>query len=196
VKKLALFDLDGTITTKDSFIDFMIYAVGYPRFISGGLVLLPGVIRYFLKKIKNDKFKEMVLTQYYKGWETEKFENLAQDYSRNQLPKIMKKVALDRISWHQKEGHRVVIVSASMRRWLKPWCDDHGLELISTELESRDGKITGKLSTPNCYGPEKVIRIKAFLNLDEYEFVYAYGDSSGDKEMLALAVEPYFRHFK
>ena len=43
-----------------------------------------------------------------------------------------------------------------------------GFDLISTELEVKDGKLTGKFSTPNCNGKEKVRRIKEKYNLKLY----------------------------
>jgi phosphoserine phosphatase len=70
-----------------------------------------------------------------------------------------------------------------------------GIEIISTEIEISNNKITGKLSTANCYGPEKVNRLKKLLSMDDYSTIYAYGDSKGDREMLALAQHPHFKPF-
>jgi phosphoserine phosphatase len=47
----------------------------------------------------------------------------------------------------------------------------------------------------NCYGEEKVRRIRASYNLDEFNHIYAYGDSEGDKAMLDLAHEHDYKHF-
>jgi HAD superfamily phosphoserine phosphatase-like hydrolase len=88
---------------------------------------------------------------------------------------------------HQAEGDRVIIVSASMRCWLQPWCDKNNIELLSTQLEFKNGEFTGRFLTKNCHGKEKENRIKELLNLKDYETIYAYGDSSGDTQMLALA---------
>ena len=38
-------------------------------------------------------------------------------------------------------------------------------------------------------------RIKASYNLDEFNHIYAYGDSEGDKAMLDLAHEHDYKHF-
>ena len=77
----------------------------------------------------------------------------------------------------------------------KKWCAKYNLDLIATRLEIQDGKLTGKFATKNCYGMEKVKRIKDAYDLGQYDFVYAYGDSRGDKEMLSIANESYFKHF-
>ena len=81
---------------------------------------------------------------------------------------------------------KIVVVSASINNYLKPWCDKLGFELISTELETVDGKLTGKFSTPNCNGFEKVIRINKKYNLSNYEEIHVFGNSKGDLPMLNL----------
>ena len=112
------------------------------------------------------------------------------------LNKIRKKDALDKITWHQRQGHKIVVVSASMECWLQKWCTVNKVELIATRLEIKENKLTGRFATKNCYGPEKVQRIKAYLNLDDFNFIYAYGDSRGDKEMLELADNAYLNFKK
>ncbi len=192
---LALFDLDGTITRKDTFIEFLKSSVPPLTIASGALKLMLPTWQYFRKKIANHRYKEQVLTHFYGGWEVEKFTGSAEEYSRKRLQQIVKQSALDRLAWHGERGDRIVVVSASIRFWLEAWCREHGAELICTELVVQDGKITGKLDGPNCYGPEKVKRINAFLSLSDYETIYAYGDSRGDREMLALADKPHYRFF-
>ncbi len=103
--------------------------------------------------------------------------------------------AIEKLNWHQQQGDRVIVVSASMEDWLKPWCDSKGVELLATSLLSDNGIISGEFATPNCHGEEKVNRIKALLNLSDYDRIFAYGDSSGDTEMLAIADEGFYRKF-
>jgi HAD superfamily hydrolase (TIGR01490 family) len=112
-----------------------------------------------------------------------------------QINVVVKKTAMQRINWHKQEGHKVVIVSASFDDVLKNWCDMNALDLIATKIEVRDGKLTGKFYSKNCYGPEKVKRVKEKYNLTGFEYIYAYGDSRGDREMLALADEGYYDFF-
>jgi HAD superfamily phosphoserine phosphatase-like hydrolase len=103
---------------------------------------------------------------------------------------------MEKIHWHQKEGHRIVIVSASMKCWLDAWCKNNHIELISTKLEVIDGKLSGKFATKNCHGIEKANRIREMFDLGNYDHIYAYGDSSGDREMLALADESFYKPFR
>ena len=151
---------------------------------------------YKLKLIPNHIAKEKLITYFLKDWNADQFQKLADQYSLYQIDKITRPKAIEKIRWHQVEGHKVVIVSASMECWLKAWCQKNGLDLIATKLEVRGGKLTGKFSTKNCHGIEKVNRIKKSYDLKLYDYIYAYGDSSGDKELLALADESFYKPFR
>lgn len=184
---IAFFDFDGTITTRDSMRDFLIYAAGYGRFVLGMLILSPALLAYTCNLIPNWRAKEIVLSHFFRSWDLEEFQALASKYVRERLPRIIRVTSMERIAWHKSQGDRVVVVSAAIDCWIKDWCDRQGLELLATRLEVADGRLTGRLGTKNCYGPEKVRRIKAAYNLKEFSRIYAYGDSPGDTEMLALA---------
>jgi len=84
---------------------------------------------------------------------------------------------------------------ASLECYLKAWCSKNDIDLISTMLEVKKNRITGKLAGKNCYGNEKLNRIKEKYNLSEYNSIYVYGDSKGDKQMLDIADKKYFRAF-
>ena len=84
-----------------------------------------------------------------------------------------------------------------LNMWLEPWARMNGFELLCTQAEwTTDGKYSGQFATPNCHGPEKVRRLMEVVEPGEYEAVLAFGDSSGDKEMLALASEAHFKPFR
>lgn len=195
MKKLVLFDFDGTITIKDSLVDFVQYAVGKPVYYMGLLRLIPMLTGFKLRFIPNDIAKEKFIGYYFKDWDVKKFQNLASRYSLLHIDKIIRPKAIEKIRWHQQQGHKVVIISASIECWLKPWCDKNKIELISTKLEFKEEKITGKFATRNCYGIEKVNRVQETYPLSQYEYIYAYGDSHGDKEMLSIANERYYKKF-
>jgi HAD superfamily hydrolase (TIGR01490 family) len=192
---IAFFDFDGTITSKDSLIGFIRFAVGDRKFLWGMFLLLPMLIRYKLKLIPNDIAKEKMLSYFFTGMDVKKFQKTASSYSLGTMEKIVRTRALKKIVWHQEEGHHVVVVSASMKCWLEPWCNKYDLTLISTQMEMKDGIVTGKFLTKNCHGAEKVNRIKEQYNLNSFQLIYAYGDSSGDRELLALADKSFYRPF-
>jgi phosphatidylglycerophosphatase C len=194
-KKLALFDFDGTITTKDSFLEFLKFHKGGLNFLFGFALLSPYLVAMKLGLIPNWKAKEIVLKYFLNGLSVEDMKNVSADFSAKIIPRLLRSRAMDQIKKHQENGDDIYIVSASAEDWLKPWCDQIGIKLIGTRLELVDGKITGKIDGNNCYGPEKVARVKAEIDISKYSEIYAYGDSRGDKEMLALAHYPHYKYF-
>lgn len=194
--RLALFDFDGTITNRDTLFDFLYYTYGLLEFTWGILVLSPMLMLYIMKLIPNWKAKECVIRHFIKGQEVEHFEKVATRYSNQRLPLLIRKQALEKIEWHLSQGHQVAVVTASINQWVLPWCDRYGMKLIATHLESKNGRLTGRLDGANCQGPEKARRIKEAIDLNEFEYIYAYGNSRGDADMLALAHEKYYNWVK
>lgn len=198
--KLALFDFDGTISHQDSLIHFIRYARGNMRFFLGALYLSPMLIRYFLGFLDSSSAKARIYQHFFYAWQKEKFEALCLRYAQEQLPRIIRPQALGKLKWHQAQGHEVVVVSASIENYLLPWCEQLSVKVLATQLafsKQSDGAelFTGHFSSLNCYGIEKVRRINQYLNTQDYEFIYAYGDTKGDKEMLELAHESHFKPF-
>ena len=161
----------------------------------GILILLPILILYKLKLIPNYRAKQLVFSFFFKGLDSQNFESLSKEFSLSQIDKIVRPQAMRKIAWHKKEGHKIVVVSASIESYLKPWCNKNELDLIATKIELKNGLVNGKFHTKNCYGEEKEIRLKELYNLNDYDCIYAYGDSRGDKELLALAHIKKYRTF-
>jgi HAD superfamily hydrolase (TIGR01490 family) len=184
---LALFDFDGTLTTKDSLDEFLKQSVGKKKYISNMFKFLPYFILWQLRLMHNGVAKEHLFRIFFKGMDEDIFKEKAKDFSLKRLDLIINQERIKLLKKHQENGDRVVIVSASMKCWLQPWCDKNSIELLSTQLEFENGYFSGRFLTPNCHGKEKENRIKKHLNVEDYETIYAYGDSSGDKEMLLLA---------
>lgn len=193
---LALFDFDGTISSKDSLEDFIIYTLGKPRYYLGLIQLSPILLAWKLKIIYSDNAKARLMTHFFKGWDESLFKQAACDYSTNRLARIIRPQAIKQIIRHKAQGDVVVVVSASLQCWLADWCQQQGIELIATELEFYQHKVTGRFLGHNCQGKEKVNRICKQYDLNNFEIITAYGDSQGDKEMLALAHKAHYRPFR
>lgn len=194
--RLAIFDFDGTITRCDSFLPFLVFCFGYYKVFLVGITFIPTLLMYKLNLIFNSKAKEILFEKFFKKIEQNDFNQLCQRYSLEKISPIIKISALEKIIRHQDKGDKVIILSASIENWIKPWADSHGIDdVIGTIVETQDGVLTGKFETPNCYGKEKVRRlIETYGNLDQY-YICAYGDSRGDKELLAISNEPFYKLF-
>ena len=192
---LAIFDFDGTITNRDSFRHFLQYSVTKSDYYRSLIFLSPVLIAYTLGLVPANVAKQKVFARFFGGWASERFGALAERYSSSEIGKIVRPEALKRIAWHQEQGHRVVVVSASISTWLHHWCRAQEVDLVSTEVEIQNNILTGRFRTPNCRGSEKVNRLKEHFDFSTIDYVYAYGNSRGDREMLELADEKYYRYF-
>jgi HAD superfamily hydrolase (TIGR01490 family) len=190
---LALFDFDGTISFRDSFAGFIRYLVGPARYRLGVLCLLPVVAGFLFGFIRSWRAKELMSIYFFGGLNVKELTETASRYSLEELPKIVRKEMDHLLEWHKERGDTVVVVSASIDLWLRDWCRSRGIGLIATELEVKEGRVTGRFLTRNCSGKEKVKRIEKELDLSCFDHIYAYGDSPGDRAMLRLAHEAYYR---
>lgn len=195
-RSLALFDFDGTITSRDTLLEFIQHSKGRVAFLGGCLLLLPAVVAMKLKLLSNETVKQWMLRVFFSGKTVESFNSSCADFINRKLPGLVRQKALAEIVEHKRKGHRVVIVTASAANWISKWAEEHGVELIATRLETADGRITGKFCGRNCHGREKVERIREHLNLTDYKYIYAYGDSPADMEMLKIATHSYYKPFR
>lgn len=192
---VAAFDFDGTLTRRESFFPFLMHAAGKRRFMRRMPRVLPTLAGYGLGIVANQTAKEQVLSRMLGGMPLEELQRTARDFAHRKLPLLLAPRAMARVLWHQQQGHRCVLVSASLELYLEPWATETGFhDVIATRLAvGEDGTITGKLVGANCYGAEKARRLEVLLGPRPSYTLYAYGDSRGDREMLALADHPYFR---
>jgi HAD superfamily hydrolase (TIGR01490 family) len=195
MKTLALFDFDGTISDRDSMIDFIRFTFGDRRFLVGVFSLLGVIVGYALRLVSDVDAKRRVLTYFFGGRDCETLRIFADRYTAERISDIIRPAALEAIKWHLSEGHEVAIVSASVEIWLKKWCEDLELRLIATKPEIVDNRFSGNLASPNCKGAEKIRRIKEIYNLNEFETIYAYGDTPADRPMLSLAHKSFYKPF-
>lgn len=193
---IAFFDFDGTITRTDSFALFLRHILGRKFYVklAQNLHIL---VLYKLGFISNSRAKEGVLRSCLRGMSEGEFQAHCAEFLPA-LDGICKDSALARMAWHKEQGDRVVLVSASFEEYLGVWARKIGIEVIATKMEVQGGKLTGRFATPNCYGAQKVARIRAQFDLAQFDEIYAYGDTKGDKEMLELASEgcAFYRVFE
>ncbi len=190
---LALFDFDGTITFKDSFKPFLYFAADRNRRAVGSILFLPLLIGYKLGIVSASRTRATVAGFAFRGRLLTDMQRLGASYARDVLPATIRPKALERIQWHRERGDRVVVVSAALCVYLREWCSQMNLEVVCTELETNGGKITGRYQDGDCVGPEKVRRVLRRYKLDDYDVIYAYGDTSEDAAMLEMAHRRFFR---
>ena len=187
---LALFDFDGTLYPKDSFTGFIFYTLSKRHIVKKGLKILPWIHAYYLKLYPAHAMRARLFQSMFKGIAADFVQNLAQEYAL-QLTQNLDQNLLQQLRLHQQNGDRVVLVSASIDLYLVPICKALNIELICTTTEIKDGLLTGHYSSPDCSCEQKKLRILQQYNLEDYQYIYAYGNSEEDLDMLSLADHPY-----
>lgn len=189
MKIVAAFDFDGTLTERDSLLPFLIYNFGFFRTAWGLLLEAPFLLGFILGLTSRQKTKEKILTRFLKGLAKCILEEQGQAFAEQIIPKLLKKNVYEKLQWHMKKGHCCILVSASIEIYLKPWSASVGFQhLICSNLRfDKQGLFIGQLEGLNCWGPEKERRLLELLGPRENFILYVYGDSRGDKELLALA---------
>lgn len=194
---IAAFDFDGTLTRRDTLIAFIRFACGNARFLTGVLRCLPFLLAYKCRIYPNWKAKQRLFGHFFRGMKVSEFDNLCLNFCRTQAGGLLHPDAVRRVEEHLRQGHETVIISASIDNWVLPFARLLGIEhVLGTQIEvSPDGCLTGRFATPNCYGREKVRRLRIlFPCRNDYRLI-AYGDSRGDRELLAYADESYYKVF-
>ncbi len=192
---IAAFDFDGTITYRDSLLPFLFYTHGYLKSLWNFFLCSPTLLAYVVGLSSRQQTKERILQQFYKGLTLSELQKWSKEYAENGIK--VKPEAIERIHWHQNQGHRCVLVSASIDVYLEPWAKRMGFsDVLCSRIEvDANQKLTGKLQGLNCRAQEKVNRLNQLLGPKADYILYAYGDSKGDKEMLDYADYPFYRRF-
>ena len=188
MKQLFAFDFDGTLTTRDTLIAFIRYACGTPRFLLGFLLHAPLLVLMKLRLYSNGKAKQRLFSWFFRGMPIETFDALCQSFASTHRH-LLRPETVRLLQQALSEGSEVLVVSASIDNWVQPFFP--AVTVLGTQIEVIDGRLSGRFLTPNCYGHEKVRRILA-LHPDRSAYrLTAYGDSRGDRELLAFADEAH-----
>jgi putative phosphoserine phosphatase/1-acylglycerol-3-phosphate O-acyltransferase len=98
------------------------------------------------------------------------------------------------IAEHQAQGHMVAIVSASTQYAVGPMAKHLGIpdQYVCTRLESKQGKLTGGIIPPVCYGPGKVVWAERYAAEHDIDLSasYFYTDSISDLALLERVARP------
>lgn len=189
---IAAFDVDGTLTQSDCVVPFLRQTAG-TRSLSTRLLRDPlGVARAAARRDR-DALKIAATAAAFSGIVEADLVEPARVFAERVHRRNLRPDTVARLEAHRDAGDTVVLVSASFEVYLQPLAELLGAHhVISTRLEvDGEGRYTGRLEGLNCRGPEKVRRLHEWLDTDHggrpAVHVTAYGDSAGDRELLADA---------
>jgi phosphatidylglycerophosphatase C len=192
---IVAFDFDGTLTVRDSFTAFLKWRAGPVRYAIGVTRLLPAAIAYLFHRDRG-RIKAQAVGEFLKGVPRERLEADARAFAESHSRQLLRPDAVAAWKRWRTQRVRLVIVTASPDVVVGPFARGLGCDvLIGTEIAYDDrGRVSGAFAGPNCRGAEKVTRLKARFG-PNLRVKAAYGDTSGDREMLAIAEMPGFRVF-
>jgi len=133
---LALFDFDGTITRSDTFAPFIRSVTPLWRLAIGYIALAPLIIGWRLRVIGASPLRRGMIFVAFAGRREDTLRRLGERYAQQTLPYCLIPDVMTTISQYKSRGDTVVIVSASLDLYLKPWCAAHNIDLLCTTLAS------------------------------------------------------------
>lgn len=190
---LALFDFDGTLTTREMLPDFVYSAVPPARLRIGKLLLAPWVVGYKLGWVSGTNIREKIARVGFRGMREADYIAVGERFAREALPSVLRPEAMERVAWHKDRGDTVVVVSGAFDVYLSHWCRAHGLELICSKLEVVNGVLTGRYDGAQCVGEQKVRRVRERYDPSAFDAIHAYGDTPEDLALLAIADHRWYR---
>ena len=186
---VAAFDVDGTLTVRDCVGPFLL-RVGGRRSMVRALARHPRAPVLAGARGDRDRFKELLVGGVLGGRSVADVERLGEQFAAEVHGGWLRPDTLARLRWHQRVGHRVVLVSASLGPYLHPLGRILGVDGVLCAEPRRAGDRYGDgLEGLNCRAAEKVRRLDEWLKAEGIDgaTVWAYGDSAGDRELLARA---------
>ena len=193
---VAAFDFDETLTKRDTVVPFLRRFTSTRRF---AVALLPHTLRLLpiASRRDRDRLRALATDIVFRGRSAAEVGVEAASWGVTIAESLLRADTVARLQWHLEQQHRVVIVTASYESYVRVVAEVLGaVEVVGTRLDIVEGRCTGRLDGPNCRGPEKVRRLEEWfagqgLRRDRVT-LYAYGDSTGDRELLAAADHPHW----
>jgi HAD superfamily hydrolase (TIGR01490 family) len=183
---LAVFDLDGTLTRRDTFLPFLI-SYGLRNRYPAPLLPLPFHLASYAFRVTTDQVaKQRVIASFLRNQPTDRIADHARWFCDVWLPRNVHPLGIRALRDHQRRGHRTVLLSASPDVYVKPIARTLGIpEVVCTRVSEADGCCTGQLVGDNCKGAAKLLRLKEYLETETPPNPsFAYGNSSHDYHVL------------
>lgn len=194
-RPVVAFDFDGTLTVRDSFTAFLAWKtppLGYAR---GLLALVPATLAYLADRDRG-RIKAAAAREFLGGMTRDELKASAEAFCSAVFGQMIRPDAEQVWADWKARGAVMTIVTASPEEIVGPFAERLGADVLIGSRLAYDagGRVIGTLEGPNCRGEEKVVRLRRHFG-PGVELAAAYGDTSGDREMLAMAKEKGFRVF-
>lgn len=187
---IAVFDFDGTLTNKDTLFLFISFVYNKRKLIIGFLRNFKALLLYGMGLKSNSEAKEIIFSYFFRNMPLHEFNSYSLRFADKYRSSILRESVINILQGYLESKSKVYIITASITNWVSPFfCDRPKIVVLGTEIEidSLTQRLTGRFLGSNCYGQEKVNRLLEEIGNREKYYIYAYGDSRGDKEIIDYA---------
>ena len=186
---LALFDLDGTLTRRDTLLPYLAgFLRQHPQRLVRLPLVLPTLARFAIGRGDRGAVKSAAIQAVLAGRTRQGIGAWTGEFVPRLLAHGMHADALAALEAHRRRGDRLVLLSASPDLYVPAIGSALGFtETVCTGIAWDGERLTGRLTTPNRRGAEKARVLSALRREHPGLEVVAYGNSAGDLEHLALA---------
>ena len=185
---IAFFDLDGTITHRDTLFPLVLRQLSRrPLHLLRLLGVVPGAIRYLFDRNRG-ALKQSLLRATLRGISRQELSAAATRFVADSIERRCFRDALIAIRRHRDAGHYLVLMSASLDFYVPEFGRQLGFDhVISTGVAWNGDRLEGSLTTPNRRGEEKAICLRALVAERGDAETFAYGNSDSDLPHLRIA---------
>lgn len=200
-EKLAIFDVDYTLTKRETLIEFYFFMMKKnPKLIKYLPKSIFSSVFYAFKIYDASKLKKIFI-RFIDGIEEVEMKKIVKEFYETRLSKILYKDAIDTIRKMKGEGYKIYLISASAEFYLSELYNIKEVDkVIGTRFLTNNGLHRNEICGENCKGQEKVIRLKEVLkeeNIEvDFESSYMFSDSLSDLPLFDLVGHPYLINFK
>lgn len=193
---LAVFDFDGTITDRHTFWRYLRFIAKPVAFWLSLVPLAPVIAGVLTGRTSLMSARAAFIARFLAGMAVDVEARHAASYIAGPLQQYLRPAAIRRLRWHQARGHRTALVSNAPENYLVPWGRSAGFDHVcGTRLEISGQRLTGRVCGENCVDDEKLRRLEQCVGPLARYYVYAYGDSEGDRALLRVADSPFYRNW-
>ena len=185
---IAIFDLDGTITHRDTLFPLVLRQLARkPWNLLRLLAVAPAALRYLFDHDRG-ALKQSLLRATLRGVSRAELAAVSTEFVRDTIDRRCFRDALSAIRRHREAGHHLVLMSASVDFYVPEFGRQLGFdEVISTGVAWNGDRLDGTLTTANRRGAEKARCLRALIDEHRDPEVFAYGNSDSDLPHLAIA---------
>ncbi|MDH4261390.1 MAG: haloacid dehalogenase-like hydrolase, partial [Gammaproteobacteria bacterium] len=180
-RSIAVFDLDGTITRRDTFLPYLRgWLRRHPR-RGWASAALTAVWRYASDGRDRGRLKSELICRLMSGATRAEVADWTRDFVDALDEEMLCPGALEAIERHRRTGDRLVLLSASVDLYVPMIGARFGFEeTICTGIAWRDDCLDGALTTPNRRGGEKLRCVESLRTRFPGSPIAAYGNSGSD----------------